>query len=109
VLCEGPTEQGFCRQVLAPRLFSECERLVHTIEAAHSRHHGIVSRGGIGKSTRPSTRPSKCLDEITILFGMEPPFLRVLQPRGIAPLLFLSGQFPRKNFERDLKTGRVLV
>jgi len=48
VFCEGPTEQGFCDQVLEPHLvqFVCC---IHTIKIAHSRHHGIVARGGIGK------------------------------------------------------------
>lgn len=49
VFCEGPTEQSFCSQVLAPHLFPQCEGRVHTIKVAHSKHHGIVSRGGVGK------------------------------------------------------------
>lgn len=49
VFCEGPTEQGFCAQALHPHLFHPGEGLVHTIRTAHSKHHGIVSRGGIGK------------------------------------------------------------
>mgnify|MGYP001023298516 CR=1 FL=1 len=48
VFCEGPTEQGFCRQVLEPHLLNfDC--CIHTIKIAHSRRHGIISRGGIGK------------------------------------------------------------
>jgi hypothetical protein len=48
VFCEGPTEQGFCDQVLRPHLLTfDC--CIHTIKVAHSRHHGILSRGGIGK------------------------------------------------------------
>ena len=48
VFCEGPTEQGFCKQVLAPHLW-RFEGHVHTIKIAHSRRHGIVSRGGVRK------------------------------------------------------------
>ena len=49
VFCEGQTEQGFCKQVLQPRLFPEHDGLVHTILIAHSRRHGVIHRGGIGK------------------------------------------------------------
>ena len=49
VFCEGQTEQGFCKQVLGPHLFPENDGLVHTIRIAHSRHHGVIHRGGIGK------------------------------------------------------------
>lgn len=49
VFCEGPTEQGFCKQVLAPHLFPHHDGYVHTVKIAHSKHHGEVSRGGIGK------------------------------------------------------------
>jgi hypothetical protein len=49
VFCEGPTEQGFCNQVLAPHLFPHHDGCIHTIKIAHSKHHGEISRGGIGK------------------------------------------------------------
>ena len=49
VFCEGATEQGFCAAVLQPSLFPTGVGLVHTIRTAHSRRHGIVSRGGVGK------------------------------------------------------------
>lgn len=48
VFCEGPTEQGFCNQVLARHLW-QFDCCIHTIKIAHSRHHGIIDRGGIGK------------------------------------------------------------
>ena len=48
VFCEGPTEQGFCKQVLGPHLW-QFDCCIHTIKIAHSRHHGIIDRGGIGK------------------------------------------------------------
>lgn len=47
--CEGPTEQGFCRQVLSPHLFPGGDGCIHTVKIAHSKHHGKVSRGGVGK------------------------------------------------------------
>jgi hypothetical protein len=49
VFCEGPTEQGFCMQALSPHLFPHHDGCIHTIKIAHSKHHGIVYRGGIGK------------------------------------------------------------
>jgi hypothetical protein len=49
VFCEGRTEQGFCNQVLRPHLFPEHNGMLHTILIAHSKHHGLVRRGGIGK------------------------------------------------------------
>ncbi|MGA2034482.1 MAG: DUF4276 family protein [Thermoguttaceae bacterium] len=48
VFCEGPTEQGFCNQVLSSHL-RQFTCFIHTIKVAHSRHHGIIDRGGIGK------------------------------------------------------------
>lgn len=49
VFCEGPTEQGFCNQVLRPQLFPGGEGQIHTLKIAHSRSHGVIHRGGIGK------------------------------------------------------------
>jgi hypothetical protein len=47
VFCEGPTEQGFCKQLLAPHLFPGGDGQIHTIRIAHSKHHGQVHRGGV--------------------------------------------------------------
>jgi hypothetical protein len=47
VFCEGPTERGFCNQVLFPHLFPNYAGIFHTILIAHSKHHGRVSRGGV--------------------------------------------------------------
>jgi hypothetical protein len=49
VFCEGPTEQGFCNQVLAPHLFPHSDGSVHTIRVAHSKSHGLTHRGGVGR------------------------------------------------------------
>lgn len=49
VFCEGPTEQGFCQQVLNPHLFPKSDGWIHTIKIAHSKSHGEFYRGGIGK------------------------------------------------------------
>ncbi len=49
VFCEGPTEQGFCKQVLSPNLFPQYDGCIHTVRIAHSKHHGAVRRGGVGK------------------------------------------------------------
>jgi Domain of unknown function (DUF4276) len=49
VFCEGQTEQGFCTQVLQPHLFPDYDGSVRTILIAHSRRHGVIHRGGIGK------------------------------------------------------------
>jgi hypothetical protein len=48
VFCEGPTEQGFCKQVLEAHLL-QLHCCIRTIKIAHSRRHGIIDRGGIGK------------------------------------------------------------
>ena len=47
VFCEGPTERGFCNQLLRPHLFPHYEGVFRTILIAHSKHHGQVSRGGV--------------------------------------------------------------
>jgi hypothetical protein len=46
VFCEGPTEQGFCDQVLGPHLL-QFDFCIHTIKIAHSRHHGIIRAKGM--------------------------------------------------------------
>ena len=48
VFCEGPTEQGFCKQVLGPHLW-QFSCFIRAILVGHSRRHGIIHRGGIGK------------------------------------------------------------
>ena len=48
VFCEGATEQGFCKQVFQ-RHFLQFDCCIHAIRIAHSRHHGVIDRGGIGK------------------------------------------------------------
>ncbi len=48
VFCEGQTEQGFCKQVLERHLL-QFNCFIRTIFVAHSRRHGIIHRGGIGK------------------------------------------------------------
>ena len=48
VFCEGPTEQGFCEQVLERHLL-QFDGCIHAIKIAHSRRDGIIDRGGIGK------------------------------------------------------------
>ncbi len=40
VFCEGPTERGFCNQLLRPHLFPRHDGTLHTILIAHSKHHG---------------------------------------------------------------------
>ena len=48
VFCEGATERGFSKQVLVPHLL-QFDCVVHSIEIANSRHHGVINRGGIAK------------------------------------------------------------
>jgi hypothetical protein len=52
VFCEGATEQGFCRQVLAPHLASFGFLHLPPIKAAFSRKKGVIQRGGI-RSYKP--------------------------------------------------------
>jgi hypothetical protein len=51
VFCEGPTEQGFCAQVLRPHLFPLGDGLIHTLAVGEKDHHHVY---GIGKYTRVS-------------------------------------------------------
>ena len=46
IFCEGPTVQGFCKQLLLPHLIAY-NISIHTILIAHSKRHGTVSRGGV--------------------------------------------------------------
>jgi hypothetical protein len=47
VFCEGRTEQNFCSQVLQPHLFPQHDGIIHTIQIANSRQHGVIHRGGV--------------------------------------------------------------
>jgi hypothetical protein len=49
VFCEGPTEQGFCKQVLVPHLYSVGFLHVPTIRVAYSWKGGVAHRGGVGR------------------------------------------------------------
>jgi hypothetical protein len=62
VFCEGPTERGFCNQLLRPHLFPGHDGTLHTILIAHSKHHGRVSRGGV--SARYETMRRDILSEL---------------------------------------------
>lgn len=71
VFCEGQTEQGFCVQVLYPHLFPRHDGQLHTILIAHIKHHGVVSRGGIGKYSaleRDIRNTLKSRDEKDVFF-----------------------------------------
>jgi hypothetical protein len=47
VFCEGRTERGFVASVLAPHLYGFGFLHIPPVLVAHSRHHGMVARGGI--------------------------------------------------------------
>ena len=49
VFCEGPTEQGFCVQVLQPHLFPQSDGIVHTLAVGEKGHHHLY---GIGRRSR---------------------------------------------------------
>ncbi len=71
MFCEGLTEQGFCKQVLQPHLFGKGDGLIHTIQVEHSRRHGIVSRGGMGKYSslrRQVSNQLKARPELSVFF-----------------------------------------
>jgi len=46
IFCEGPTEQGFCCQVLQPHLFPDGSGIIHTLAVGEKDHHHIF---GIGR------------------------------------------------------------
>jgi hypothetical protein len=52
VFCEGATEQGFCRQVLAPHLAGFGFLHVPAVKVAFSRKKGVIQRGGV-RSYKP--------------------------------------------------------
>lgn len=47
VFCEGQTEQEFCNRLLFRHLEAFGYSEPHAIRVAHSRHRGVVSRGGL--------------------------------------------------------------
>jgi len=49
IFCEGPTEQGFCTQVLQPQLFPHGDGLIHTLAVGEKNHHHLY---GIGRRTK---------------------------------------------------------
>ena len=49
IFCEGPTEQGFCTQVLQPHLFPQGDGLIHTLAVGEKDHHHLY---GIGRRTK---------------------------------------------------------
>jgi hypothetical protein len=62
VFCEGPTEQGFCRQVLQPHLFSAHDGLIHTFAVGEKRGrhvYGIRKYAPLKKFIRNSLKSRK--------------------------------------------------
>jgi hypothetical protein len=55
VFCEGPTEQRFCGEVLAPHLLTCGFLHVPTVLVEFSRRKGVINRGGV-KSYTPLRR-----------------------------------------------------
>lgn len=49
VFCEGPTEQGFCVQVLQPHLFPHGSGTIHTLAVGEKDHHHLY---GIGRRAK---------------------------------------------------------
>jgi hypothetical protein len=49
VFCEGPTEQGFCSQVLQPHLFHRGDGIVHTLAVGRKDSHHVY---GIGRTSK---------------------------------------------------------
>ena len=52
IFCEGPTEQGFCIQVLQPHLFAGGDGIVHTLAVGEKNHHHVFGLGGRSKYDR---------------------------------------------------------
>lgn len=49
IFCEGPTEQGFCTQVLRPHLFPQHDGVIHTLAVGVKDYHHLY---GIGRQTK---------------------------------------------------------
>ncbi len=47
IICEGKTEQVFCRRVIEPHLFPQHEGVVRATLVAFSRKGGVYNRGGV--------------------------------------------------------------
>src|SRR5260370_30388677 len=45
VFCEGPTEQGFCAQVLQPHLFPHGDGIIHTLAVGEKDHRHLYGLG----------------------------------------------------------------
>lgn len=49
IFCEGPTEQGFCVQVLQSHLFPHGDGIIHTLAVGEKGHHHLY---GIGRRAK---------------------------------------------------------
>ena len=49
IFCEGPTEQGFCAQVLQPHLFPTGNGVIHTLAVGEKNNHHVF---GIGRRAK---------------------------------------------------------
>jgi Domain of unknown function (DUF4276) len=81
VFCEGPTERGFCNQLLRPHLYPMYDSAFHTILIAHSKHHGRVSRGGV--SARYETMRRDILNELKRRKGPDILFTTLIDLYGL--------------------------
>ena len=52
VFCEGQTEQGFCRQVLQPHLFTNGDGVIQTLPVGLKDHHHVYGLGSRGSYNR---------------------------------------------------------
>ena len=52
IFCEGPTEQGFCVQVLQPHLFPQGDGRILTLAVGEKDHHHLYGLGPSGKYER---------------------------------------------------------
>lgn len=72
VFCEGPTEQAFCRQVLAPHLFPEADRAIQTLAVGQTRDdrhiYGLGSRKSYQRLRKFITNSFKQLSGSQYLF-----------------------------------------
>ena len=88
VFCEGPTEQGFCSQVLQPHLFPSWDGVVHTLGVGEKHYRRLF---GIGTHKKYETVRRFILNTIKQRYGKTVYFTTLFD------LYALSDDFPGKD------------
>lgn len=84
IFCEGPTEQGFCVQVLQPHLFPHGDGLIHTLAVGEKDYHHVYGLGRhakyekirrfIGNTIKQRRGPNVFFTTLSDLYGLPADF-----------------------------------